>query len=194
MGNLHKLKIQSTMNVYEDNLDYLINFEDFNNRLKKDILSVGDKQDRETNVKAEMTYWQMHTQFESFKTLLKIVAGEKIDKLRPLGLVQGGKVNLYCKDMWGAVYKKGDFTKPHNHVGATFSFTYYVEAPEGSSPLVFTHPGFMQIKPRKGTLLIWDANYQHMVPEQSIDEPRIMIAGNINYHTETLEPQEVINA
>jgi hypothetical protein len=52
----------------------------------------------------------------------------------------------------------------------------------------------MQIKPRKGTLLIWDANYQHMVPEQSIDEPRIMIAGNINYHTETLEPQEVINA
>ena len=34
MGNLHKLKIQSTMNVYEDNLDYLINFEDFNNKLK----------------------------------------------------------------------------------------------------------------------------------------------------------------
>lgn len=191
-GHLHKLKIDSSMDVFEDNLDYLINFDEFNERLKRDILSVGDKQNHETNVKADMTYWQMHTKFNSFKQLLTIVAKEKIDGLRPLGLVQGGKVNLYCQDMWGAVYKKGDWTKEHNHVGATFSFTYYVEAPEGSAPLVFTKPGLMQIVPKKGTLLIWDANYTHMVPEQKIDKPRIMIAGNINYHSQVAEPKEIL--
>ena len=192
MGKLHQLKIQSTMDIYEDNLDYLINFEEFNERLKRDILSVGDKQNKETNVKADMTYWQMHNKFNSFKQLLTIIAKEKVDHLRPLGLVQGGRVNLYCQDMWGAVYKKGDWTKEHSHVGATFSFTYYVEAPKNCSPIVFTHPGLMQIQPKKGTLLIWDANYKHLVPKQEIDEPRIMIAGNINYHSQVAVPQEII--
>jgi len=50
----------------------------------------------------------------------------------------------------------------------------------------------MQIVPKKGTLLIWDANYTHMVPEQKIDEPRIMIAGNINYHSQVAVPKEIL--
>jgi hypothetical protein len=190
-GHLHQLKIQSTMNIYEDNLDYLINFKEFNERLKRDILSVGDKQNKETNVKADMTYWQMHNKFNSFKELLLIIAKEKIDNLQSLKLIQGGKISLHCQDMWGAVYNKGDFTKEHNHIGSTFSFTYYVEVPQGSAPIVFTKPGMMQITPKKGTLLIWDSNYLHMVPEQQIDKPRIVIAGNINYYSQVLGPNKI---
>tara|TARA_B100000035_G_scaffold303215_1_gene301575 strand:- start:358 stop:945 length:588 start_codon:yes stop_codon:yes gene_type:complete len=193
-GHTHKLPIQSTMDVYQDNLNYLINFDTLNNKLEKDIRDVGDKQNRETNVKGDMTYWQMHTRYDSFKSLLKIICGHHIDSYWNLKLVQGGKVKLYCPSMWGAVYKKGDYTKEHAHVGSKFSFTYYVKAEENCSPLVFTWPGVMQIRPKTGDLLIWDSEYQHMVPEETTDNDRICIAGNLNFHEATLEPAEVINA
>jgi hypothetical protein len=180
MYKVHKLNIQTTMNVFEDNLDYLINFEDWNGRLKEAILKEGDKQNRETNVQADMTSWKMHSDNKSFQALLRIIVNEKLDKFDELGLVQDGKVAVYCQDMWGAVYKKGDYTKEHSHKGALYAFTYYVQVPEGSSPLVFTNPGLMQIQPRTGTLLIWHADYKHMVPEQQVDGERIMIAGNLN--------------
>ena len=54
-GNIHRLPIQSTMNVYQDNLSYLWNFEEMNKTLEKDITDCGDKQDRKTHVKGLMT-------------------------------------------------------------------------------------------------------------------------------------------
>ena len=193
-GHIHQLPVKTTMDIYQDNLDYLFNFEDLNKRLKRDILDVGDKQDRKTNVKGDMTYWQMHTRYESFKSLLVIVVAEHLECYHDLGLVNDGKVKLYCPSMWGAVYKKGDYTNEHNHTGSRFSFTYYVEAGDNCTPIVFTNPGFMQIRPKTGDLLIWNSDYGHMVPEQETEEERIVIAGNINYHEETVEPVEVINA
>jgi len=179
-NKIHRLNIQTTMNVYEDNLQYLVNWEWLNNQLRHDILIEGDKQNKETNVKADMTLWKMHSKYKSFETLLKLIVNEKLEQYDTLSLVQDGKVAVYCQDMWGAVYRKGDYTKAHSHKGALYAFTYYVDAPEGGSPLVFTEPGLMKIDPKPGTLLIWHADYQHMVPEHQVDEPRIMIAGNLN--------------
>ena len=136
-GQVHKLPIESTMNVYQDNLSYLINFETLNQKLERDILDVGDKMHKSTNVKGDMTYWGMHERYDSFKSLLKIIAGEHLENYVDLGLVNKGKVGVFCSSMWGAVYKKSDFTKEHAHIGARWSFTYYVRAEEDCTPIVF---------------------------------------------------------
>ena len=193
-GQVHRLPIQTTMNVYQDNLSYLINFETLNQKLERDILDVGDKMHKTTNAKGDMTYWGMHERYDSFKSLLKIVAGDHLEKYVDLGLVNDGKVQVYCSSMWGAVYKKGDYTKEHAHIGARWSFTYYVKAEEDCTPLVFTWPGVMQIKPKTGDLIIWNGDYKHMVPEQQTDTKRIAIAGNLNFWDETAKPTEVLNA
>jgi hypothetical protein len=39
-----------------------------------------------------------------------------------------------------------------------------------------------------------DSEYQHIVTEETTDNDRICIAGNLNFHEATLEPAEVINA
>ena len=68
-GHVHKLPIETTMDIYQDNLSYLWNFNNLNEKLERDILDVGDKMDRSTNVKGDMTYWHMHTRYNSFKNL-----------------------------------------------------------------------------------------------------------------------------
>ena len=53
----------------------------------------------------------------------------------------GGKYNfninafklVHC---WGVTYNKGDGVESHNHFPYTISFVYYVNTPEGSSPLM----------------------------------------------------------
>ena len=107
-GNIHRLPIQSTMNVYQDNLSYLWNFEEMNKTLEKDITDCGDKQDRKTNVKGLMTYWQMHTQYDSFKNLLVHIVSQHLESYKDLSLVNKGKVKIYCPSMWGNIYGKGE--------------------------------------------------------------------------------------
>ena len=193
-GQIHKLNIQTTMNIYQDNLSYLWNFDKLNEKLERDILDVGDKQDRTTNVKGDMTYWHMHTRYDSFKSLLKIVVRDHLENYKNLGLVNEGKVAIVCTSMWGAVYKKGDHTKEHAHTGSRFSFTYYVKAESDCAPIVFTEPGSLQIRPKTGDLLIWNSEYRHMVPETNSNTKRIAIAGNLGVHEESLKPLEILNA
>lgn len=84
-----------------------------------------------------------------------------------------------CKEnleyqLWAAVYNYGDFAHKHTHNPSVFSFVYYVEAPEGSSPLVFDD--FMII-PQNGLCVIFDGNASHYVPKNKCNGRRV-IAGN----------------
>tara|TARA_R100000149_G_C5874693_1_gene138452 strand:+ start:1786 stop:2352 length:567 start_codon:yes stop_codon:yes gene_type:complete len=177
---IHKIKVSTTMNILQDNLKYLEDFKDFNEQLKKDTLSTGDIQNHTTNVKAYMTHWQMADKFDSYARLLKIICLEKLPKYDEFDPVQGGDNNFYCNDMWGLVYKKGQETKKHRHLNM-FSFTYYVEAPKDCAPIIFSDPGYFEVKPKTGTLLIWRGEYEHYVPKQNTNKLRIAIAGNIDY-------------
>lgn len=182
---IHKIKVSTTMNILQDNLNYLNDFKQFNKQLEKDTLSTGDIQKHTTNVKAYMTHWQMADKFDSYAKLLKIICLEKLPKYDCSYPVQGGKNNFYCNEMWGLIYKKGHETKKHTHINM-FSFTYYVKTSEDCSPIIFSNPGYFKIKPKTGTLLIWKGEYEHYVPKQIINKPRIVIAGNIDYQNKPI--------
>ena len=83
-------------------------------------------------------------------------------------------------EIWGAVYNKGDYAIRHAHgneeEGNVVSFVYYVNAPEGSSPLVF--PEIDQtFEPEVGLCITWDGDEEHEVPPNRCDN-RIIVAGN----------------
>lgn len=176
---IHKKNVSTIMNIFEDNLNYLEDFKEFNKQLEKDTKSTGDVQRRSTNAKAYMTHWQMANKFNSYNKLLKIICTEKIPKYQDIKLIQNGEVFFSCKDMWGVIYKKNDETKKHRHL-SIFSFTYYVKASENCAPIIFSDPGYLEIQPKTGTLLIWKGEYEHYVPKQKTNSPRIVISGNIN--------------
>ena len=97
---------------------------------------------RVTNVQADMTDYKTHETNKHFQTL-----GEKVKELSSEGMKN--KYQFIITDMWGAIYKKGDWTKPHQHWPYTWSFTYYVKASEKTSPIVFSnvvHPHNKEIK------------------------------------------------
>tara|TARA_R110000751_G_scaffold286897_1_gene391471 strand:- start:1141 stop:1731 length:591 start_codon:yes stop_codon:yes gene_type:complete len=176
---IHKVNVKTTMDIYEDNLNYLNDFKNFNNKLKKDTLENGDIQKHKTNVKATMTTWGMMSSYESYQELLKIIVS-KIPLYQDIGTVKGDYPSFVCGNMWGAVYQKKQFTNEHAHTGV-FSFTYYVKAEKNCAPLIFTKPGYKKFQPTTGSLFIWKSDYYHKVPPGKNNDLRIVIAGNLDY-------------
>ena len=88
-----------------------------------------------------------------------------------------GGFNMYILPMWIARYNEGEFTTPHYHIPCPYAFVYFVKAPKGSSPLVFTTSG-KKIKAEEGKLVIFPGFMQHHVPKNKCKD-RITIAGNI---------------
>ena len=79
---------------------------------------------------------------------------------------------------WAARLDKGQQTLEHDHLFyATFAFVYFVNAPKGSSPLIFTTSG-KKIKAESGKLVLFPAPLRHKVPVNKCDN-RVTIASNI---------------
>lgn len=85
-------------------------------------------------------------------------------------------------ELWGAIYNKGHYALKHGHGDPddpekrVVSFVYYVNAPEGSSPLVF--PDINQsYEAEDGLCIHWDEDEEHEVPRNQCDN-RIIVAGN----------------
>ncbi len=85
-------------------------------------------------------------------------------------------------ELWGAVYNKGHYAIKHGHGDPdnpekhVVSFVYYVNAPEGSSPLVFADIN-QTFEPEAGLCITWDEDEEHEVPPNQCDN-RIIVAGN----------------
>ena len=77
---IHSVSFEAEMRILEFDLKTLRNFERINNDLEKDILLRGDEQNKNTNVKAIMTSWQMADQYKSFQDLLKIIVKHILPK------------------------------------------------------------------------------------------------------------------
>ena len=84
----------------------------------------------------------------------------------------------YKFNTWAARLDRGQETVEHGHLYfATFAFVYFVNAPEGASPLVFPTSG-VKIKAEPGKLVLFPGPLRHKVPVNDCDN-RVTIASNV---------------
>ena len=130
------------------------------------------------NFGAVMTAWNEGNFIKEFKFIgdyvLKIIEGFNSD----IHLRSPWK--LILRDLWGQYYRKGDYQKSHYHLPYHWSFVYYVNAPKGSAPLVFTNSN-KKIIPKPGMILLFPSWLWHHVPRHNCEEIRSLIAGNLMY-------------
>ena len=142
-----------------------------NNDLIKIIKMVGDTQNRKTNVKADMTGWLMQREYPIFNSVGDI-AIKFAQEASPC------EVQLELYDIWGAIYKRGEFTKAHDHWPHPWSFVYYVKS-NGATPIIFPDCSY-SLNPKAGDIVLFPGIIRHGVPIHESDEERIIVSGNIN--------------
>ena len=145
-----------------------------NDRLTKIIKQAGDNQNRKTNVKAYMTDWFMQRKYHIFNSVGDI-AIKFAQEASP------SEVQLELYDIWGAVYKRGDFTKNHDHWPHTWSFSYYVKS-DGTTPIIFPDSPYSpySLYPKTNDIVLFPGILRHGVPIHESDEERIIVSGNID--------------
>ena len=165
--NFTSYKPESIFTTYLDKDDVRTNIID-------EIKKSGDKQDYKTNVKAYMTDWNMADK-PGFQELNKHI----IDTCHYLNSLYYRKtVGLQVSNLWGMMYKKGDYAIVHDHWPALWSGVYYLRAPKGSGDLVF--PQLKQrIQPKDNLLVIFKGDVRHGVEESKTDEERICVSFNV---------------
>ena len=142
-----------------------------NNDLTKIIKLVGDTQNRKTNVKAYMTDWFMQRKYHIFNSV-----GDIAIKFAQEASPFEAQFELY--DIWGAVYKRGDFTKEHDHWPHPWSFSYYVKS-DGTTPIIFPDSSY-SLYPKTNDIVLFPGILRHGVPIHESDEERIIVSGNID--------------
>jgi len=81
---------------------------------------------------------------------------------------------------WGLVYGLGDSTFRHNHVPFSLTFCYYINMPEGSSPLCV---GDNKYTMKEGECIIFPGAVDHGA-ENNKCEDRTVLVGNVVYYPE----------
>ena len=142
-----------------------------NNNLTKIIKLVGDTQNQKTNVKADMTDWFMQRKYQIFN-FVGDIAIKFAQEASPY------EVQFELYDIWGAVYKRGDFTKNHDHWPHTWSFSYYVKS-DGTTPIIFPDSPY-SLYPKTNDIVLFPGILRHGVPIHESDEERIIVSGNID--------------
>ena len=144
------------------------------------IVDLGDEQNHSSNVKADMTDWFMHQKYKEFKELS--IHAESVAKQ-----MTKDPVAMFTFDCWGAVYRKGEYTKKHSHWGNLWSWCYYLEVPPDAPPFRFeditemgeSEPSSFDVYPKENDLLMFPSWVSHSVPKSESNSERIMVAGNI---------------
>ena len=162
--------IQDVRTLYDDSTENVLEA-NINDRLIKIIKQVGDNQNRKTNVKAYMTDWFMQRKYHIFNSVGDIA----IDIAKE---ASPHEVPLELYDIWGAVYKRGDFTKNHDHWPHTWSFSYYVKS-DGTTPIIFPDSPY-SLYPKTNDIVLFPGILRHGVPIHDSDEERIIVSGNID--------------
>ena len=86
---------------------------------------------------------------------------------------------LKLVEVWGQYYKEGAYQISHYHSHSDWAFVYYVNTPEGSSPLVFDKSE-KKVYSKAGEVIIFPGWLIHHVPENK-GEGRSVISGNLSY-------------
>lgn len=83
------------------------------------------------------------------------------------------KVKL--KEVWSLIYDQDMSLAPHTHDGSDYSFLYFVNTPEGASPLIIDD---YVVEPVAGKLVTFKSKTSHYVPTNNC-EGRCVIAGEL---------------
>lgn len=150
----------------------IANADKVNNEIINILNEQGDKKESQTNVKAQMSDWNMLS-YHPFN----VVAERAQEVVREWYATRAGVI-LHTKitACWGAVYRKGDYTINHAHLPDSYSFVYYPKAEEGCSPLILQGYSY---QPRTGYGLIFPSWVEHFVPKSFADDDRVVVAGNM---------------
>ena len=175
---MRKIKVKNYSDVY-------IGEYPFHKQLKDELVPLlekyPDKQGRNTNVKATMTEWDWNSENVRLKRLKNNII-EFINyncNNREIRSVEDTiPVKYFVKDLWGNIYRKGDYTNEHKHLPNIFSFVYFLKSKWYHSPLVFSDSG-EKIRPTEGTFVIFPSHLKHLVPKHRYRETRITLSGNI---------------
>ena len=165
--NFTSYKPESIFTTYLDKDDVRTNIID-------EIKKSGDKQDYKTNVKAYMTDWQMKDKpgFVELEKIILHTCGYLSEKYYNRG------INLVVDNLWGMMYKKGDYAMVHDHWPALWSGVYYIKSPDNSGDLFF--PQLKQtFQPKENMLVLFNGSTRHGVKENLSNEERIAISFNV---------------
>ena len=135
--------------------------------------NAGDCQNRSTNVKADMTQWQIWKETDLFNKFLSEASKEIIS----LSWVQNNKDFLFS-NVWAAVYRKGDYATIHDHILTYISFVVCLDDGGLSHPLVFSDSN-IQVEMITGRIVVFPSYVKHHVPVYYGESPRVVLAGNI---------------
>ena len=138
------------------------------------ILALDDPNSKPININAQFTGW--HLKGKEISNLTRWVENLITNDFNKLSY------RLKCAEVWGVVYKKGDYITPHQHSPSIYSFVYYVNTPKGSSPLKFKTSGH-KVKPEAGKVVIFESRLIHKVPPNKCNG-RVTISGNFIYPRE----------
>ncbi len=134
------------------------------------IIEMGDSQSWGTPVKAAVTDWNI-SDYPLFDELVR-----QLHVLYPTHKIE---------ELWGAVYRQGDYAQNHCHPGFDYSFVWYLDTCTHCSPLVFPdveHPWMPPLhvaRPKVGQLLVFSGNDHHYVTPQYCTHERVVVSGNL---------------
>lgn len=140
-------------------------------RLADAVLSHEDPHQRETNVQAHMTAWNMlaHPEFAA-------IAAEAEAIVRDWYWVNAGRqVDTETTGCWGLAYSPGDWCRPHQHLPDSYSWVYYVSVPKGARLEFAGHTH----ECHAGQGIVFPSYVEHWVPTHTSEHMRICVAGNI---------------
>ena len=167
--NIHNLPVLKTNELFG---------QDHNKKIKNLILDYekNNPVGMESNVKAWSSSYQTHKETDVFSGYLSCISDFSQNIYNNMFSVNQ---ELSLSDFWVSHYKKGDYTKKHNH-GSSFngnviSGCYYVYVEKGASPIIFE--GEEPIYPENDTLIIFSSFLYHEVPPT--DAERIVMSFNL---------------
>ena len=152
----------------------IIEDDEMNKNIIEQIRKTGDVQDYKTNVKAYMTDWNMSDK-PGFDKLEKII----IEMTNYLSKIYYNRpINPRVENLWGMIYKKGDYAMVHDHWPSLWSGVYYIEVPNNSGDLFF--PQLKQtMTPKKNQMIVFEGKTRHGVRESLSDKERIAVSFNV---------------
>jgi len=162
----------------------------FHKQLKDEISPIlencYDEMGKKTNVKATMTDWNWGSDIVRVQRLKECILKEVHSNMKWRTFDENDKVtDLIMHDFWGNIYKKGDYTIPHDHLKCDFSFAYFLKTKWYHPPFIFT-TSRRKIRPKEGTYIIFPSYLIHHVPKNRFKETRITLVGNMSFDNKDL--------